>query len=83
MSVVMASFSNDENVRLPALLKNGFHHIHFNLPSPQISEQLLLRTPVKGGYCFLKSILFKSMLVKRLRMKYTHDSIFQKALPLK
>ena len=74
MSVVMASFSNDENVRLPEL--------HFNLPSPQISEQQLFRTPVKGHYCFLKSILFKNMLVKRLCMKYTHDSIFQKAVPL-
>ena len=60
--MVMSSFSNDENVRLPTLLKAD---PITDILIDQIHKVLLLRMPVKGWYCFIKGILFKSMLVTR------------------
>ena len=67
--MVMSSFSNGENVLLPTLLKAD--PITDNLID-QIHKELLLKMPVKGWCCFKKGILFKTMLVTRCPMKYTH-----------
>ena len=65
----MSSFSNDENVRLPALIKAD---PITDILIDQIHKELLLRMPVKGWHCFIKGMLFKSMLGTRRPMKYTH-----------
>ena len=67
--MVMSSFSNGENVLLPTLLKAD--PIADNLID-QIHKELLLRMPVKGWHCFIKGMLFKSMLGTRRPMKYTN-----------
>ena len=67
--MLMSSFSNDENVRLPTLLKAD---PITDILIDQIHKVLLLRMPVKGWHFFIKGILFKSMLVTRRPMKYTH-----------
>ena len=67
--MVMFSFSNGENVRLPTLVKAD---PITDILIDQIHKALLLRMPVKGWHCFIKGIFFKSMLVTRRPMKYTH-----------
>ena len=67
--MVISSFSNGENVLLPTLLKAD--PIADNLID-QIHKELLLRMPVKGWHCFIKGMLFKSMLGTRRPMKYTN-----------
>ena len=62
MLMVMPIFSNGENVRLPTLLKAD---PVTDILIDQIHKDLLLKMPVKGWYCFIKGILFKSMLVTR------------------
>ena len=67
--MVMSSFSNGENVHIPKLLKvDPFTNILID----QIHKELLLRMPVKGWHCFIKGMLFKSMLGTRRPMEYTN-----------
>ena len=54
--MLMSSFSNDENVRLPTLLKAD---PITDILIDQIHKELLLRMPAKSWYCFIKGILFK------------------------